>query len=93
MGLIKIIHHLKNRKNTRKKTFVYDFNGNVTKDLGNIIYIYRQQKYTFKLTIEFSFLWIKVEEVNKVIYMDGSECGRDRLRFGLDSISPEIGCL
>jgi hypothetical protein len=25
--------------------------------------------------------------------MDGSECGRDRQRFGLDSISPEIGFL
>jgi hypothetical protein len=25
--------------------------------------------------------------------IDGSECGRDRPRFGLDSINPEIGCL
>jgi hypothetical protein len=25
--------------------------------------------------------------------IDGSECGRDLPRFGLDSISPEIGCL
>ncbi len=28
-----------------------------------------------------------------MLTIDGSECGRDRPRFGLDSISPEIGCL
>ena len=55
-------------EHTRKKTFIYDFNGNVTKILSNyLLNIYRQQKFTFKLTIEFSFLRIKVEEVNKAI--------------------------
>jgi hypothetical protein len=43
-------------EHTRKKTFVYDFNGNFTKILGNyLLNIYRQQIFTFKLTIEFSF--------------------------------------
>ena len=55
-------------EHTRKKTFIYDFNGNVTKILGDyLLNIYRQQKFTFKLTVEFSFLRIKVEEVNKAI--------------------------
>jgi hypothetical protein len=52
-------------KHTRKKTFIYDFNGNVTKILSNyFLNVYRQQKFTFKLTIEFSFLRINVVEVN-----------------------------
>ena len=47
---------------------MYDFNGNVTKILGDyLLNIYRQQKFTFKLTIEFSFMRIKVEEVDKAI--------------------------
>ena len=55
-------------EHTRKKTFVYAFNGNVTKILGDyLLNIYRQQKFTFKLTIEFSFLRIKVEAEDKVI--------------------------
>ncbi len=38
--------------------------GNVTKNLGNFLSnMYRQQKYTFKLTIEFSFSRIKVNKV------------------------------
>jgi predicted RNA-binding protein Jag len=50
-------------EHTRKKTFDYDFNGNFTKILGNyLLNIYRQQKFTFKLTIEFSFLRIKVDD-------------------------------
>jgi len=50
-------------EHTRKKTFVYPFNGNFTKLLGNyLLNIYRQQKFTFKLTIEFSFLRIKVDD-------------------------------
>ena len=50
-------------EHARKKTFVYYFNGNVTKILGNyLLNIYRQQKFTFKLTIEFSFLRIKVDD-------------------------------
>jgi hypothetical protein len=48
---------------TRKKTFVYPFNGNFTKLLGNyLLNIYKNQKNTFKLTIEFSFLRIKVDD-------------------------------
>ncbi len=59
---------LEKTEHTRKKTFVYDFNGNVTKILGDyLLNIYRQQKFTFKLTIEFSFMRIKVEEVDKAI--------------------------
>ena len=47
----------------RKKTFVYDFNGSVTKILGKYLYnIFNQQKFTFKLTIEFSYLLISVDE-------------------------------
>ncbi len=39
-------------EHTRKKTFVYDFNGSVQKVLtNNLLNIYRQQKITFKLTI------------------------------------------
>ena len=50
-------------EHTRKKTFVYPFNGNFTKLLGNyLLNISRQQKFTFKLTIEFSFLRIKVDD-------------------------------
>ena len=46
--------------------FVYALNGNVTKLLGDyLLNIYRQQKFTFKLTIEFSFLRIKVETEDK----------------------------
>ena len=53
-------------EHTRKKTFVYAFNGNVTKILGDyLLNIYRQQKFTFKLTIEFSFLRIKLETDDK----------------------------
>ena len=52
-------------EHTRKKTFVYNFNGNVTKILNDyLINIYKQQKFTFKLTIEFSFLLIKVDNDN-----------------------------
>ena len=41
---------------TRKKTFIYDFDGGVTKILGiYLMKIYKQQKFTFKSTIEFSF--------------------------------------
>ena len=50
-------------EHTRKKTFVYPFNGNFTKILGNyLLNIYKNQKFTFKLTIEFSFLRIKVDD-------------------------------
>ena len=50
-------------EHTRKKTFIYDFNGNFTKVLDHyLLNIYRQQKFTFKLTIEFSFLRIKVDD-------------------------------
>ena len=50
-------------EHTRKKTFVYDFNGSIQKVLSNyLLNIYRQQKFTFKLTIEFSFLRIKVDD-------------------------------
>ena len=50
-------------EHTRKKTFIYDFNGNYTKVLDHyLLNIYRQQKFTFKLTIEFSFLRIKVDD-------------------------------
>ena len=49
-------------EHTRKKTFVYDFNGNIIRTVGNYLMdIYKQQKYTFKLTIEFSFLRIKID--------------------------------
>ena len=49
-------------EHTRKKTFVYDFNGNITRSLGNYLMdIYKQQKYTFKLTVEFSFLRVKID--------------------------------
>jgi len=59
---------LEKTEHTRKKTFVYDFNGNVTKILGDyLLNLYRQQKFTFKLTIEFSFMRIKIEEVDKAI--------------------------
>ncbi len=59
---------LETTERTRKKTFVYDFNGIVPKLLGkDLLYIYRKKKYTSKLTIEFSFLRIEVEKVNKVI--------------------------
>ena len=48
-------------EHTRKKTFIYDFNG-ITKILSNyLLNIYNQQKFTFKLTIEFSFLLINVD--------------------------------
>ena len=50
-------------EHTRKKTFVHPFNGNFTKLLGNyLLNIYKNQKFTFKLTIEFSFLRIKVDD-------------------------------
>ena len=50
-------------EHTRKKTFIYDFNGNYTKVLDHyLLNIYKQQKFTFKLTIEFSFLRIKVDD-------------------------------
>ena len=43
-------------EHTRKKTFTYDFNGGVSKMLGiYLMNIYKQQKFTFKLTVEFSF--------------------------------------
>jgi len=49
-------------EHTRKKTFVYDFNGNIIRTVGiYLMDIYKQQKYTFKLTIEFSFLRIKID--------------------------------
>jgi hypothetical protein len=49
-------------EHTRKKTFVYNFNGNVAKVLNNhLMDIYKQQKFTFKLTIEFSFLLIRID--------------------------------
>ena len=49
-------------EHTRKKTFVYAFNGNIIKILNNyLMNIYKQQKFTFKLTIEFSFLLIRVD--------------------------------
>ena len=52
-------------EHTRKKTFVYPFNGNVTKILNNdLMNIYKQQKFTFKLTIEFSFLLVSVDDEN-----------------------------
>ena len=36
-------------EHTRKKTFVYNFNGNVAKVLNNhLMDIYKQQKFTFK---------------------------------------------
>ncbi len=55
-------------KLTRKKTFIYDFNANATNILGNyLLNIYRQQNSTFKLTIGFLFLRIKVEEDKNVI--------------------------
>jgi hypothetical protein len=50
-------------EHTRKKTFVFPFTGNITKILNNyLMNIYKQQKFTFKLTIEFSFLRIKVDD-------------------------------
>jgi hypothetical protein len=56
---------LEKTEHTRNKRFVYDLNGNVTKNLGNfLLNMYRQRKYTF---IEFSFLRIKVEKVIEVI--------------------------
>ena len=49
-------------EHTRKKTFIYPFNGNITKILNNyLMNIYQQQKFTFKLTIEFSFLLIRID--------------------------------
>jgi hypothetical protein len=49
-------------EHTRKKTFTYDFNGGVSKMLGvYLMNIYKQQKFTFKLTVEFSFLLIDVD--------------------------------
>jgi len=48
-------------EHTRKKTFTYEFNGGVSKMLGiYLMNIYKQQKFTFKLTVEFSFLLIDV---------------------------------
>jgi len=49
-------------EHTRKKTFVFPFTGNITKILNNyLMNVYKQQKFTFKLTIEFSFLLIRVD--------------------------------
>ena len=49
-------------EHNRKKTFTYDFNGGVSKMLGvYLMNIYKQQKFTFKLTVEFSFLLIDVD--------------------------------
>ena len=45
---------------TRKKTFVYPFNGNISKILNNyLMNIYKQQKIFILLKIEFSKLQIK----------------------------------
>ncbi len=53
--------------------------------MGNyLLIIYRQQKYTFKLTIEFSFLKIKVEEVKKVVNVQFD------LRLASKNTRPEV---
>ena len=58
---------------TRKKTFTYDFNGGVTKALGvYLMNIYKQQKFTFKLTVEFSFLLIDVDHTYFKSYVKNS---------------------
>jgi hypothetical protein len=58
---------------TRKKIFIYDFNGGVTKLLGTyLMNIYKQQKFTFKLTIEFSFLLIDVDYTHFQSYIKNS---------------------
>ena len=49
---------LEKKEHTRKKTFVYPFNDNY------LMNIYEQQKFTFKLTIEFSFLLVCVDNEN-----------------------------
>ncbi len=51
------------RQSTQKEHICVWFNGSVQKVFSNyLLNIYRQQKFTFKLTIEFSFLRIKVDD-------------------------------
>jgi hypothetical protein len=47
----------------RKKTYVYNCNGNIQKTLPTLLcYIYKQQNLHFKLAIEFSYLLVRVED-------------------------------
>ena len=71
-------------EHTRKKTFVYPFNGNITKILNNyLMNIYKQQKFTFKLTIEFSFLLVCVDDENFDSKRKGDDNNYIRVDFDL----------
>ena len=71
-------------EHTRKKTFVYAFNGNITKILNNyLMNIYKQQKFTFKLTIEFSFLLVSVDAENFDTRKKGDNNNYIRVDFDL----------
>ena len=71
-------------EHTRKKTFVYAFNGNIAKILNNyLMNIYKQQKFTFKLTIEFSFLLISVDDENFDLDREGDDHNYIRVDFDL----------
>ena len=50
---------------TRKKTFVYDFNGKVEILNQYLNEIYKKQKFTFKITLQFSYLLISEVESDK----------------------------
>ncbi len=49
----------------RKETFVYEFNGDILMLSTHLMSIFNQQKFTFKLSIQFSYMLIKVEEGEK----------------------------
>ena len=71
-------------EHTRKKTFVYAFNGNIIKILNNyLMNIYKQQKFTFKLTIEFSFLLVCVDDENFDMRRKGDNNNYIRVDFDL----------
>ena len=58
-------------EHTRKKTFVFPFNGNVQKSLAtNLLNIYKQQKFTFKVAIEFTFLLITIMKEKGSTFID-----------------------
>ena len=83
-------------EHTRKKTFVFPFTGNITKILSNyLMNIYKQQKFTFKLTIEFSFLRIKVDNETFIPERIWNENNYIRVDFDLRLAStntrPEVG--
>jgi hypothetical protein len=75
---------IEKKEHTRKKTFVYPFNGNITKILNNyLMNIYKQQKFTFKITIEFSFLLVCVDDENFDSKRKGDENNYIRVDFDL----------